>query len=178
MSETTPPAKKTKAPKKKRRTAAKILKEIRDADVEVVDVYHRGKQGRVLLDLPSALAVELTEGDLPELWTQHPIQAVEAELDEIRRVSEKVADSALAAFALQMAREMSNPRNSATSKAYCAREARETITRLRELAPVKEEGDQLDELQQRRVTRLAALDGGAGSGGEADASASDDRPPT
>jgi hypothetical protein len=61
-------------------------------------------------------------------------------------------DSALAASALSLAREMDSP-NSATSKSMCARALMETLDRLRELAPEAEERDKVDELGDRRAKR-------------------------
>lgn len=70
-----------------------------------------------------------------------------------------LADSALAASALSLARELDDHRNSATSKSMCARALIETLDRLRELAPPKKERSQLDELKARRAARRAAATG-------------------
>ena len=69
-----------------------------------------------------------------------------------------LANGALAALALSLAREMDDD-NSATSKSMCAAQLRETLDRLRELAPPEEEADQLDDLASRRVARLAGRAG-------------------
>lgn len=68
---------------------------------------------------------------------------------------DELANSALAASALALAREMDSP-NSATSKSMCAKALLETMDRLRSLAPVEEEADDLDELSRARRARIAA----------------------
>lgn len=83
------------------------------------------------------------------------IAAVERDLEAIRLLSPRLADSALAATALAMAYEIENPFNSATSKSMCAKALLETLDTLRELSPPAEEGDALDELASRRAVRLA-----------------------
>lgn len=80
-------------------------------------------------------------------------EAVERDLAKIRRRSEELADSALAATALAMAAEI-DADNSATSKSMCAARLTETMDRLRELAPAEQEGDYLDDLAARRTARL------------------------
>jgi hypothetical protein len=80
--------------------------------------------------------------------------AVERDLAEIRKRDSELADSALAASALTLARELDNPRNSATSKSMCARALHDALDRLRSLAPAKPEIDELDDLTKRRAARL------------------------
>lgn len=75
------------------------------------------------------------------------------DLDEIRSRDAKLADSALGATALALAREIDGG-NSATSKSMCARELRELMTLLKNLAPAAAEKDDLDELRTRRTARL------------------------
>lgn len=62
--------------------------------------------------------------------------------------------SGLAASALALARELDRRENSATSKAACARELREILGQLRELAPPAVKGDGVDELQARAKGKL------------------------
>lgn len=69
------------------------------------------------------------------------------------------ASPALAASALALAAELDDNGNSATSKSMCARALAETLKELRGLAKPKKERDELDEIRERRATRLAA--GGA-----------------
>jgi hypothetical protein len=75
-------------------------------------------------------------------------------LAEIAQQTSGLATSGLAALALALAREMDDD-NSATSKSMCAGQLRETLDRLRELAPGAEEADEFDELAAQRAARLA-----------------------
>lgn len=68
--------------------------------------------------------------------------------------SPELAKSGLAASALALARELDDSNNSATSKAMCQKALRETLDRLRELAPVKPKKDRVDEIAKRREQRL------------------------
>lgn len=82
--------------------------------------------------------------------------AVQQELDAIAKRDKALAESALAALALAMAREIDNARNSATSKAMCAGRLHDAMDRLRELAPPKAERTRLDELRDRKRQSKAA----------------------
>jgi predicted RNA-binding Zn ribbon-like protein len=84
------------------------------------------------------------------------LEAVERDLDRLRGRDAELAESALAASAVALAREVDSGRNSATSKSMCARELREVMDRLWELAPEKMQGDGLDELNARRTARRSA----------------------
>lgn len=79
--------------------------------------------------------------------------AVRRDLDSIARVAPELATSALAASALSLAREMDDAGNSATSKSMCARALLDTLDRMRELMPIAEEADELDELVARGDTK-------------------------
>lgn len=81
-------------------------------------------------------------------------ESTQRDLDAIAKRDEALAESAIAASALAMARELDNASNSATSKAMCAKALREAMDRLRELAPEVEKSDDLDELSRRRSKRL------------------------
>jgi hypothetical protein len=81
--------------------------------------------------------------------------AVERDLALIAARDAGLAESSLAMSALRLAREMDNSGNSATSKSMCARELRDTLDRLRELAPKEETKDGLDDLSARRDRRRA-----------------------
>lgn len=66
------------------------------------------------------------------------------------------ASASLVASAFAMAELIDAPGNSAASKAACARSLRETLDRLRELAPAGEQqGDGIDELRSRRKRKTA-----------------------
>lgn len=86
----------------------------------------------------------------PKLTT---VAAVQSDLDAIGKLDADLAKSGLAAAALQLAREMDNSKNSATSKSMCARALRDTLADLRALAPTKKENDQLAELRAKRAKR-------------------------
>lgn len=80
--------------------------------------------------------------------------AVRRDLADLAKRDRDLATSALAANALQLAREMDS-KNSATSKSMCARALNETMEKLRELAPPPADPDAVDELLERRAARLA-----------------------
>jgi hypothetical protein len=63
-------------------------------------------------------------------------------------------DGGLAAAALQMARELDDPSNSATSKSMCAKALTELMARIAELAPPVKEADRIDDIAERRRRRL------------------------
>jgi hypothetical protein len=72
---------------------------------------------------------------------------------EIAQMPERVRNGALAASALELARQMDAPDNSATSKSMCAKALFDVVTRLAEMAPPKREEDRIDELGARRANR-------------------------
>lgn len=80
------------------------------------------------------------------------VAGVERDLAAIAKRDPELAKSGLAASALALAREMDDD-NSATSKSMCARALLDTLDRLRQLAPAKEEKDGVDELSARRAAR-------------------------
>lgn len=73
---------------------------------------------------------------------------------DLMALPDDLANSALGASALALAREMDS-QNSATSKSMCAKALLETMDRLRSLAPEREEKDQVDDLSARRAARIA-----------------------
>ena len=83
--------------------------------------------------------------------------AVRRDLALLAKRDPVLAKGALAASALALAAEIDDAGNSATSKSMCARALMDTMTRLRELAPVDEASDRLDELSARRGRRKAAV---------------------
>jgi len=107
-----------------------------------------------LVEMSTERAVELFGCPLTSsLSSSVVIDATEAELETIAKRNPALADSALAASAVALAYEIQNPYNSATSKSMCARELRETMAKLRELAPEAEGEDGIDELGTRREAR-------------------------
>lgn len=84
------------------------------------------------------------------------VDAVGRDLAAIAKVDDELARSALAALALELARQIDNVGNSATSKSMCAGQLRDTLDRLRELMPKSADKDDLDELSARRAARLAS----------------------
>ena len=85
------------------------------------------------------------------------VAAVKRDLEAIGALDKALKESALAASALALAAEMDKSSNSATSKSMCARALLETLNRLRELAPVVEEADRVDELAHRFDAKVARL---------------------
>lgn len=81
--------------------------------------------------------------------------SVARDLAEIALREPRLASGALAASARALAREMDSSHNSATSKSMCAKALLDTLDRIRELVPADEEGDEVDELAERRRERLA-----------------------
>lgn len=106
-------------------------------------------EARTLIEMPTEMARKLF-GSIPAAMRPDNIAAVERDIERIRELDSALAESALAATALQMAYEMTNPFNSATSKSMCARALLETMEQLRELTPDgEEEGDELDAILRR-----------------------------
>ena len=110
---------------------------------------------RVLIEMPAEAAQELFPEPFSDSGRLNVIEAAEREVEATRERDASLADSALAASAVALAYEIANPFNSATSKSMCAREMRDTLDRLRELAPEEDHADSLDELKQRRSERQA-----------------------
>lgn len=81
------------------------------------------------------------------------LEAVDRDLQKIARVSAELADSTLAATAREMASQLDDPGNSATSKSMCARVLSDVMEQLRELTPEGDDKDGVDELNARRAAR-------------------------
>lgn len=99
------------------------------------------------------------------------MSVVEAVTRALEAMGPEFRDSVLGASALAMAAELDDvhaeeecegcghvqswttSHNSATSKAMCAKELRETISVLRELAPPERETDGIDDLSEQRERR-------------------------
>jgi hypothetical protein len=78
---------------------------------------------------------------------------------DLAALPDDLAQGALAAAALTLAREMDKPKNPASSKAACAGRLLDTMRELRALAPPAEKKDNLDDITARRALRLAASRG-------------------
>lgn len=134
--------------------AGELLDKLRSRAV-VLSVFG-AFNARTMVVLPTELAMQLLGANLPDHAPSHVVDGVERDLAEIREADEGLAESGLAAAAVQMAFELAHPYNSATSKAQCAKALHDLLDRLRELAPDEgEEGDGLDELSARRAERRA-----------------------
>ena len=83
------------------------------------------------------------------------LEGTERDLGTIAKRDKALAEGSLAMSALQLAREIDREGNSATSKSMCGRELRDTMDRLRELAPEEEVSDQLDDIARQRAKRRA-----------------------
>ena len=94
------------------------------------------------------------EAALEGLGRMTVVEAVARDLENLAKHAPGLDESAEAATALALARELDS-RNSATSKSMCARALNETMDKLRAMAPPAKEGDGLDELEARRAARLA-----------------------
>ena len=127
------------------------------------DLFKRGARvitvshGRTVIETSTALASYLFRKPLHESARTNAIEAVEADLDEIRSRDARIADSAIAASALRMAHELEDPYNSATAKSMCAKQLQQAMDRLLELSPPgQEEKGRLYELKTNRAKRRPA----------------------
>jgi hypothetical protein len=111
----------------------------------------------VVLTLPRDLAEYLFKAPLRHGGVVTASEAAERDIGKIRQRDRVVADSAIAATVVSMAREVDDPFNSATSKAQCAKELRQGYERLLEQSPppAPEESD-LERLRRKRATRVQA----------------------
>lgn len=78
--------------------------------------------------------------------------ALKHELDSMPDV---VKTSTLAAAALELAKQLDSSVNGGTSKSMIAKELRETMRTLHDLAPPKQEESELDRRRRDRDERLA-----------------------
>lgn len=92
---------------------------------------------------PPAKPVELTNVD-----------RVRADVEELGGGLER---SALAGAALTLAADLDNRKNSATSHAMCAKALIDVMAQLRELAPPKKRGDDIDRLKSKLPRRLRVV---------------------
>jgi hypothetical protein len=116
----------------------------------LVSVFANGRRALVEMHVDRARE-EFGDQPLAEAGGSIVVEATQRQLAEIRERKPDVADSALAAAALQMAYELDHPFNSATSKSMCAKALHQAMDRLLELAPPgKATKGKLDELKERR----------------------------
>ena len=123
---------------------------------QVVSVFG-SRRAYVLIVMPAEEAQALFPEHLSASGRTSQIEAAEREVEAIRNADKDLADGALAASAISMAFEIANPYNSATAKSYCAREMRDTLDRLRELAPPEARKDGIDDLADKRAKRRARV---------------------
>src|SRR5690349_22382560 len=94
---------------------------------------------RVLVDMSADEAGRLLEDEeaLSSLAPSIVTEGVERDIASIARDDEALSLSALAGSARVLAWQMENPYVSATAKSMCSKELRETLERLRAMAPAK-----------------------------------------
>lgn len=142
------------ARKRAAKRSAPATGDLHALEARVIGIF--GKRGeRVLLELPTEFAEQLFPDGLIASGRTDVITGAERDVGEIKKRDKALGESALARAVVALAYEIAHPYNSATSKSMCTRELRESLDRLRELAPEKEEADQLDDLSARRATRIA-----------------------
>lgn len=90
------------------------------------------------------------------------VAAVERDLASVRGRDPALAESAPAAAALALAAKMDDPATSPNAMAMCAKELRDTMGMLWQMAPPERKQDWLDELGSRREARRAGQAGASG----------------
>lgn len=88
--------------------------------------------------------------------------AERAVFGELKAMDSRLAGasaSAAAAVALELARQLDDPGNSATSKSMCSGSLLAAMESLRAVLPPEVAGDDIDDLAARRVERLASVAG-------------------
>lgn len=128
---------------------------LRAAGARVLRVFGL-KRERALIEVPTEAIGELLAQASDE---DSVVTAVERDLEQIARLDPELSGTAEAAVAIELARQLDDPFNSAHSKSLCARALIEALEDLRERAPDAPEADSLDELAARRATRLARAAG-------------------
>jgi hypothetical protein len=144
---------KRKAPAKTRKLAA-TPEDLHKRGARVVSVFGPFSASTLVV-MPSKLAEELFPDGLGVSCRTSVVEAAERDVAAIRERDEALGDSALAASAVALAYEIEHPYNSATSKSMCAREMRDTLDRLRSLAPEEIRGDRVDDIAAQRAKRRA-----------------------
>lgn len=127
-----------------------------------VDLYALGARvvsvfgpfaSRVLIEMPLDKAAEMFPQPVAVSGRSSLVEGVERDLALLAKRDSDVSKTALAATALALAYEIEHPYNSATSKAMCARSLLDTLERLRESVPEKQEANKLDDLSAKRTAR-------------------------
>jgi hypothetical protein len=80
-------------------------------------------------------------------------QGVARDIAAITRRDPDLAEGGLAMAALQLAKELDDPGNSATSKSMCGKTLADTLATLRSLAPPEAKRDSIDDLAAARARR-------------------------
>lgn len=138
-------------------------------DIPELDLYELG--GRALsvcgpfgsttiVAIPTDVAQRWFPDGIPASGRTEPVTAVTLDLDTIRKSMPELAESGIAATAVQMAYELVNPYNSATSKSMCAGRLLDALKELRSLAPPEEKRGTLHAIRGGRAARLAEGDTG------------------
>ncbi len=131
-------------------------------ELKAPDLYELGARvvsvfgafdSRVLIEMPAKYAESLFPEPFHQSGLSNVVDGAEREIKAIRDRDKPLAEFALAASAVALAREIENPYNSATSKSMCAREMRDTLDRLRELVPPERQEDAIDRLARKRTRR-------------------------
>lgn len=81
------------------------------------------------------------------------MSVVEAVARELAALPDGLGESGLAAAALALAESVDDPSTRPTAKAMCARELRETMSQLRQLAPAKLKSSKIDDIARKRTER-------------------------
>lgn len=81
------------------------------------------------------------------------LESTERMLEELGKRAPGVAASPEAALALELAAQLDDQSNSATSKGMNSKEFRETMAALRAMAPAKQDNDRVDEVNRKRRQR-------------------------
>lgn len=82
------------------------------------------------------------------------LRATRRDIAALRKLDADLADSALAAIAVALAKEI-DVAKSGTLRSMCARELREVLSELRALTPAQKENDDLDVIRASRAERRA-----------------------
>lgn len=133
--------------------AAKRDTGIFEDGARVISFYGKGKYRRVMVDMPLKVAKrEFRDLDLRQAALAAVTDAIRAELAKLKKDGKgELASSALAMSAVQMAKELDDPFNSAHAKSMCAKELQRAVDRLREIS-----GESGDEPKDSRLDGLRA----------------------
>lgn len=108
---------------------------------------------KALVEMSVGEAKGLIEGPMVEAAPMDVIDGVLHDLQVLMKHDETIAESALAATAVMLAKELANPYNSATSKSMCAKELKDTLAQLRGMVPPERKKDALDGISEHHAAR-------------------------